>query len=302
MKRILFSLVILSLLLAGCQSTPTPTPTAAPIVVQDGLERTVTLAEPALRIVSAAPSNTEILFAIGAGAQVVGRDDFSDYPPEAQALPAVGGGWNDYNEEAIISLQPDLVLMAGINTPEQVKALEDAGITVYFLANPTTLEELYANLEIVGKLTGHEKEAADLAVSLRARVKAVTERIAAYSSKPVVFYELDASVPSSPWTAGPGTFIDTLIGMAGGLNLAGDLEGAWVQISQEELILRDPDIILLGDANYGVTVESVAQRPGWEVLKAVKDGKVFPFDDNLLSRPGPRLVDALEALAKILHP
>lgn len=302
MNRFLFFLVILSLLLAGCQSSPAPTPTAAPIVVQDGLERTVSLAQPALRIVSAAPSNTEILFAIGAGSQVVGRDDFSDFPPEALSLPGVGGGWNDYNEEAIIALQPDLVLMAGLNTPEQVKALEDAGITVYYLPNPTTLEELYANLDTVGKLTGHEKEATDLVASLRARVQAVTERIAVYSFKPVVFYELDASVPSSPWTAGPGTFIDTLIDMAGGFNLAMDLHGAWIQISQEELILRDPDIILLGDANYGVTVESVAQRPGWEVLKAVREGKVFPFDDNLLSRPGPRLVEGLEALAKILHP
>jgi iron complex transport system substrate-binding protein len=234
-------------------ATVTPEPSPTPISVTDGLGRSVTLPKTAQRIVSAAPSNTEILFAVGAGSQVVGRDDFSDYPPEASDLPSVGGSMGAYNYEAMIALQPDLVLMTGINTPEQVKALEDVGITVYYLPNPTTLEEMYANLETVGKLSGHEQE---------------------------------ATTPAQPWTTGAGTIMDMLISMAGGHNVFNDMNTSWAQVSQEELIVRDPYIILLGDSAYGITIESVGQRPGWDVLSAVKNGRVYAFDDNLVSRPG----------------
>jgi len=126
--------------------TPVSEPTPKPLSIIDGLGREVTLAEPAQRVVSLAPSNTEILFAVAAGEQVVGRDEFSDYPEDASSLPSVGGGFGDYNLEAIVDMQPDLVLAAEINTPEQVKAIEDLGLTVYLLPNPTTLEEMYGNL------------------------------------------------------------------------------------------------------------------------------------------------------------
>jgi iron complex transport system substrate-binding protein len=126
--------------------------------------------------------------------------------------------------------------------------------------------------------------------------------IATTTTRPLVFYELDATEPTKPWTAGPGTFVDQLIARAGGTNLGGSLDGAWVQISQEVLILDDPDIILLGDSAYGITSEQVAARAGWENLKAVTNGQVYPFDDNLVSRPGPRLVDGLIEFARILHP
>jgi iron complex transport system substrate-binding protein len=262
----------------------------------------VHLPAPAERIVSLAPSNTEILFAIGAGEQVVGRDDFSDYPPEAQNLPGVGGGFGDYNIEAIVDLQPDLVLAAEINTPEQVKALADLGITVYLLSNPTTLEEMYGNLELVGRLTGKSVQARSLVESLKGRVAAVDELIGQVDSKPSVFYELDGTDPAKPWTAGAGTFIDALIARAGGVNITSDLTGQYMQFSIEELLVRDPAIILLGDAAYGVTPESVAQRTGWKDLQAVKNNRIYPFDDNLVSRPGSRLVDGLEELARLIHP
>ncbi len=283
---------------------PTPAePTTAPIVLTDGLQRPVTLDQPALRIVSLASSNTEILFAIGAGDQVVGRDDFSDFPAEVKDLPSVGGSMGNYNLEAITSLQPDLVLVAGINTPEQVKALEELNIKVFYLGNPTDLQEMVENLRIVGQLTGHEREALALADSLQARVKAVEDKLVGVEFRPKVFYELDASMdPSKPWTAGAGTFVDTIIKMAGGENVAAGMSEAWAQISQEELLVADPAIILLGDAAYGTTPDSVAQRPGWDVMRAVKENKIFAFDDNLVSRPGPRLVDGLETMAKILHP
>jgi iron complex transport system substrate-binding protein len=232
----------------------------------------------------------------------VGRDDFSDYPAEAKAVATVGGNMGNYDNEAIVALKPDLVLMTGINTPEQVKALEELGITVFYLPNPTTLDEMYANLVTVGRLTGHAADAAALVDSLKARVKAVTDKVSVSSYRPAVFYELDGSEPSKPWTAGAGSFVDMLITLAGGENVAGGVAGGWAQFSQEELIVQNPDIILLGDAAYGVTIEAVASRPGWENINAIQNGKVYAFDDNTVSRPGPRLVDGMEAMAKLFVP
>jgi iron complex transport system substrate-binding protein len=232
----------------------------------------------------------------------VGRDEFSDFPVEAKDLPSIGGGFGDYNQEAIVDLEPDLVLAAEINTPEQVQSLADLGLNVFWLKNPATMDEMYANLQTVGRLTGHETEAVELSESLKARVADVDQAVSGASEAPTVFYELDGSEPNAPWTAGPGTFIDTLIRMAGGENVAGDVEGQYVQISLEKLVVEDPAIILLGDAAYGVTPESVGQRAGWESLAAVENERIYPFDDNLVSRPGPRLVEGLETLAKLIHP
>lgn len=306
MKR-LFSLVLFTALLAGllaaCATASAPTPgPAAVLTVTDGLGRTLNLDPNPQRVISLAPSNTEILYAVGAGGLVVGRDDFSNFPEEARALPSVGGSMGDYNLEQIANLQPDLVLAAEINTPEQVKALEDLGIQVYYLSNPTDLEGVFQNLLIVGELTGRQSQAEELAASLRARVEAVGQKVAGASVRPKVFYELDGSEPSKPWTTGKGTFMDLLIGLAGGENIGSGMDSAWGQLSLEALLLADPDFILLGDAAYGVTPEQVAARAGWEQLKAVQTGQVIPFNDDMASRPGPRLVDALEILARTLHP
>jgi iron complex transport system substrate-binding protein len=316
LQKILIALVGLTLLLAACAPAPTETPAldikatatfeptlteapvTSPIRLTDGLGRKVELAGPAQKIVSLTPATTEILFAIGAGAHVVGRDMFSDFPPEAMDAADIGGSWGEYNTEAIVNLNPDLVLAGGINPPELVASLENLGMTVYFLGNPNTLEELYANIEILGSMTGNENSASDLVASLDERAKAVDMALADVTEKPMVYYELD----STPYTAGPGTFVDLLIDRAGGTNFGASMDSAWAQISLEQLVLADPSIIVLGDSAYGETPETVAARPGWSVLTAVQNQQIFAFDDNLVSRPGPRLVDGLEALARLIHP
>jgi iron complex transport system substrate-binding protein len=321
LRRILLYTLLLALL-AAC--APQTTPTIAPVATEvpateapmtespteavattltftDGLGREVKLDGPAQRVISMAPSNTEILFAIGAADQVVGRDTLSDFPEEAKTVADIGSTFDALNTELIVSLKPDLVLLAEINPSEQVKQLEDLGLTVYYLKNPLTLEEMYGNLEMVAQMTGHEDEAATLIESLKARVAAVDEKIAPISSRFTVFYELDATDPAKPYTAGKGTFITQLIERAGGFNIAADLDG-YPQMSLEQVVAADPAFIILGDARYGVSAETIAQRPGWENLTAVKSGNVFPFNDDLVSRPGPRLVDALEELAKLLRP
>lgn len=300
-----FSLILAACTTPAAQVTPTPTalPTPEPLSLMDGLGRTVVLpAGPAQRVVSLAPSNTEVLFAVGAGAQVVGRDEFTNYPEEATSLPTVGGSMGNYNAEAIVALKPDLVLAAEINPPELVQSLADLGLTVFYLANPTDMPSMYVNLLTVAELTGHVAEAQELVASLTARVEAVQEKVAPLSYAPVVFYELDATDPNAPYTTGPGTFMDLLINLAGGINAASNTGTPWAQLSVEELLVQNPQVILLGDAAYGISVESVKARPGWDVLDAVKNDQVYPFNDDLASRPGPRLVDGLEELARLLHP
>lgn len=331
MKRFQSLLLVLALFLVSLSAcapaaTPTPTPTLAPtatavatatiaptptftvtvaptIEVPDGMGGTLTLEAPAQKIISLAPSNTELLFAVGAGSQVIAREEFSNYPQEAQALPSVGGSMGKYDTEKMVSLQPDLVLASPLTAPETLQALKDLGFTLVVVPNPTTLEDMYANIELVGKITGHENEAQELVASLKDRQQKILAVVAKASSKPKVFYELDASQdPAKPWTSGPGTFIDQLITLAGGVNVGASLQGEWAQISLEELLVQNPDVILLGDANWGVTPESVAQRTGWEKLDAVKNGKVFPINDDLISRPGPRQIDGLAELVRLLHP
>jgi iron complex transport system substrate-binding protein len=279
---------------------PTDTPTG--MTFTDGFGREVKLTGPAQRVVSLAPSNTEILFAVGAGSQVVGRDEFSDYPQEAKSVESIGGSMGQYSTEAIVAAKPDLVLAAEINTPELVKQLDDLGLTVYYLKNPTTLEEMYVNLEIIGQLTG--QDVTELVDSLKARVAAVDEKIAPLSYRPVIFYEIDATDASKPYSYGPGTFGDLLIQRAGGENLVSlaGITDAYPQLSLEQIVASNPTMIVLGDSMWGVTPESVAARAGWDTIAAVQNDQIFPFDDNLVSRPGPRLVDGLEQLAKLLHP
>jgi iron complex transport system substrate-binding protein len=314
-RKSLFALLIVIFLAAcGPAATAVPTQTAAPIALPsltpttpaihltDGLNRPVSLPEPAQRIVSLAPSNTEVLFAVGAGAQVVGRDSFSDFPAGAKSVQDIGGSMGKYDTEAIVALHPDLVLAGEINTPELVSSLEQLGLTVYYLKNPVTLEEMYTNLETVGTLTGHADKAANTVDSLKGRVAAVDARIAPLNSRPTVYYELDASDPAKPYTAGAGTFVDQLIQRAGGVNVFSQLQSPYAPISLEQLVVADPQIIILGDAAYGESAEKLAARPGLASLQAVKSKQIYAFDDNLVSRPGPRLVDGLEALAKLLHP
>ncbi len=287
------------------EPSPTPipaTPTPTPLQFTDDLGRTITLAGCPTRVVSISPNITEGLFAIGAGNLVVGRDTNSDYPPEVKNITDVGSFYQNLPLENLLALEPDLVIAAEIISKDQVSQMEEAGLTVYWQANPKSLEDLYRNLETLGQLTCREEQAQELVAQLKERVQAVREAVAQVETRPKVFYELDATDPEQPWTAGPGSFIDILIREAGGENVAGELDTPWAQVSLEKLLEWNPDIIVLGDANYGVTPEAVAQRPGWAALKAVQEGRVYPVDGNLFSRPGPRLVDGLETLAVLFHP
>lgn len=294
------------------KTAPVPTPTDLPTAVSsptrvgiewvDDLGREGVLQEPAERVISLAPSNTEILFAIGAGDVLVGRDEFSDFPAQALEVSSIGSVYGEINLEAIVALDPDLVLAAEINSPEHVDAIQALGIQVYYLANPDDFEGLFENITTLGRLTGRETLAQNLANQLEERVRKVLGSLEGRPSVRV-YYEIDGvDDPTAPWTTGSGTFQHHLITMAGGENIAADLEG-WKKINVEEIISRDPEVIIYEEAPWiPTTAESIADREGWGGIKAVIEGSIYGIDTQWTGRPGPRYVDAFEAMAEMLHP
>lgn len=284
--------------------TPVPSeePKPEPIVVKDDLEFDVILEIPAQIIVSISPNLTEILFGIGAGDRLVGRDSNSQFPEAALEAADLGAMWDGIPVEDILAMEPDLILAGEIYAADAIQELRDLGLTVYWQANAEDFDGLYENIRKIAVLTGTEDKAEALVISLQERVSTLEGKLEGVEDIPLVFYELDASDPANPWTTGAGTFISYIINKAKGQNLGDVLDGEWVQISSEELIAQNPDYILLADALYGITPESVAERAGWSEISAVTDGKLLPFDPFILSVPGPRLVDGFEQLAEMIHP
>lgn len=287
--------------------TPTSRPPATtsagfPVTLTDDLGRQVTISAPPQRIVSLVPSNTEILFAVGAGQQVVGVTEYCDYPPEAQTREKIGGfSAKTISVEKIVALEPDLVLSAGEIQQSVIEALEQAEIPVFALA-PERLAGVYHNIETVGRLTGRETQAAEVVAEMQDRVAAVTEKSQQIpeDKRPAVFYE----VWDEPlMTAGPTTFVGELIELAGGKNIFADVSEEYPQVSAETVIQRDPDVVL-GPDTHGeeLIAENIKARPGWENIRAVKEGRIYLVNGDIVSRSGPRLVDALEAIARTLHP
>lgn len=277
-------------------ATPTPVP-AFPLTLRDDAGREVTLSQEPQRIVSLAPSNTETLYALGLGERVVGVTEFDNYPPEVKRKPVVGG-FADVNLEQVVAQRPDLVLATGIHTGGVVEQLEQAGLTV-FVIEPTDVAEVIEKIRLVGRITGVEEAAQALADDLSERVEAIEARVAEAEARPRVFYELSSDL----YTAGPGSFIHDLILRAGGENIAAQTGQAYPQLSSEVIVEGDPQVIFLGDANYGESAETVAARPGWSQVTAVREGRMVAVtDDDIVSRPGPRIVQGLELIARGIHP
>ncbi len=285
---------------------PTTAPTIEPepekIVIIDDLGIEIVLEAPAQKIISISPSLTEILYSVGAGDKLIGRDSNSMFPEAALEAVDLGGMWDGIPVEDFLAMEPDLILAGEIYSAEAIAELRELGLTVYWQANPDSFEGLYENIKDIAYLAGMEDQAAALVESLIIRVEGLSEKLQNVEKMPLVFYELDASDPSNPWTPGADTFISYVIGQAKGLNLGDSLTGEWVQISSEALIAQNPAFILLADALYGITPESLAERAGWAEIEAVVDGNVYPFDPFILSVPGPRLIDGFEQVAEILHP
>ncbi len=287
---------------AAAATAASTTASQTGVTVTDSAGRSVTFASPPTRIISLAPSTTEIVCAVGACAQLVGVDQFSDFPAEVKELPRISDGFNP-NYEQIVAAKPDLVLAAGVTAPDVIKKLEELQLPVLVVgAEKTSFETIMSEIRMVGTVLGASAKADAVAGELEKQIEDVRTRVATATTKPRVFWELDATDPAKPFTAGPGSFVHEILTVAGGENIAAGASAPYPQLNAEEIIRADPQIIIMSDAAYGVAPESVGQRPGWDVITAVKENHVFPIDDNLVSRPGPRVGLGLEAAAKLIHP
>ncbi len=303
MKRYLMyllPLLLMALVLTGCDRTATtasaPDPETFSVTVKDDAGETLTLDEAPERLLSLAPSNTEILFALDLGERIVGVTDFCDFPEEAKEKDKVGG-FADPNIEKIISLEPDLVFtVSGLQDPV-VEKLRDEGFNV-FVVNPTTVDELPDVIRRVGRVTDVADNADELAGELEDRIAAVREKVAEAAGTPSVFYE----VYSEPlMTAGKNTLINDLIGVAGGASLGNELDEDYPQFSLETLIEQDPDVYFASTGSMSEP-KDIAAREGWEGLSVSANDRIHVIDENIINRSGPRLIDALEQFAALIHP
>jgi iron complex transport system substrate-binding protein len=283
-------------------ASPSPSPSAAPAfptTLTDDEGTAVKLAAEPKKIVSLTPSATETLFALGVGDRVVGKvEDLSLYPPEAGAIPVVAK-FGEVDVEQIVGFGTDLVIAGGnsFNPPDKIAQLRTLGVPVLVLYAPD-IPTVFTDIELIGAAVGKTPEAKDLTTSMQAgfdQIQAATTGL----SKPRVFYELDAS--QKIYTAADKSFLAAMIELAGGDPITTGSTTNF-EIPLETLITKDPEIILLGDAAYGTTAEVVEGRPGWNVMTAVKAKAIKPVDDVVITRPGPRLVEGLRALAAAIHP
>ena len=292
------SVLLISVFCANAQETMT----VETVTFTDDLHREVTVPMPLTSVVTLAPSLTETLAYLGAEDLITAVDINSDFPESLSELPRITGWDMSINYEELVALGPDLILASEMTSLEAISSMEDLGLNVFCIKNPADFPELFESILMIGELIGKTPEAEELTAALSDRAAEIEAAAAEAVDKPLVFYEIDATDPAKPWTAGKGTFISKLIQMAGGVNLGDELDGEWIQISLEALLKADPQIILLGDSMYGSTAEAASQRTGWSEISAVKSGKLFEFDDNLVTRPGPRLVEGFELIAQMIHP
>ncbi len=311
-SRTLFSLTLLALLsallLAACGSTGatggTTTGSTKPLLAKDANGTAITIPATApQRIVSLTAGNSEMLAAVGAGSRVVGVDSTTNYPADLAGKPKVSDpATGAINVEQVVALKPDLVLSWNHFSGDADQKLTQAGVTVIDLPG-MDLSGTLTEIRLVGQLTHDEKAADALVDGLQKRIDTVKSKVA--SATPVSVYMEVGYTPAPPYAFGAGSFGDEVIKLAGGTNIFGTETsgGGYPAVSDERIIAANPAVIILTeDPSYGGDPQQVAKRTGWADLAAVKNSKVYAINPDPIQRPGPRLVDALEQVAKLLHP
>lgn len=265
------------------------------ITIIDSFDRSVTIEKAAVRVVSIAPSVTETIFALGKGDILKGRTDYCDYPAAAQGIPSIGS-LREPDIEAIAELEPDIVIASTHFTKESLDKLTALSISVVVLANQNSFDGAYRTIEDIARLTGAEDEGKALISSMKTTVNEVKEAVTG-RDKPSVYYVIGFG-EYGDFTAGGDTFINQIIEMAGGNNIASGIKG-W-SFSLEQIVESDPDIVVC--SKFWNTKDSIIITNGYMDLRAVKNEQLFEIDNNMLDRQGPRLAEGLKALAEIIHP
>ncbi len=303
-RQLLFFSVLLTaaaMALSSCgddEEGVAPTSTSAgafPLNIQQSDGQNLALDQPPQRIVSLSTHATEILCGIGAGEQMVAVESYANCPPGSKSKPELDA--YEPNLEAIAGYNPDLVYVFG-DTDGIVEALRRAEIPVLYLELPPSLEGVLEQIELFGRLSGHENEAQELVQSMRERMDAVREKVADVGQGPRIFHELDPTY----FTAAPNSFVGDFYNLLKAKNIAEGAADEYPQLSAEVIVQRDPEVIVLADEAGGVTADSVRQRPGWDQITAVKNNRICVIVPELVSVSGPRVVDGLEALAGCLYP
>ncbi|MCH7485343.1 MAG: ABC transporter substrate-binding protein [Chloroflexi bacterium] len=271
-----------------------PDASAFPAEITDGSGRLLTIEAAPQAIASLSAGHTEILYAIGAADAMTAVDNTSDCPAAVASLEHVDAF--SPSVESIVALGADVVVLF-FDPGDLVQSLEDLGVTVLMMPSPSTIAGVYEQIEVLGDATGHAAEADTLIASMRVAVSEITNGLDALDA-PTFFHEVD----NTYYTAGPGSFIADLYDQLGAENIAEATGQPFPQMSAEAIIAADPQVIILADEDAGESADTVAARPGWGAIAAVQDGRVHVVSPDIVSRPGPRLVEALETLAGYLYP
>ncbi len=268
--------------------------TQYPLEVTDGLGNTVTLEAEPEKIVSLAPNVTEILYALGLGDKIIGTSEFSDYPAEAAEIETVGGAAG-FDMERITELDPDLIITNGVvDGLDETATNAQIAVAGYY---PQSMEEVQNQILQVGVLTNRQTDAEGIVANMKERMEAVVASVEGLD-RPTVFYE----VWGDPlMVAGKGSFINEIITLAGGTDVAGDAE-PYSNYDVEQLVAADPDIYMINDGDPSLNKDTLAARPGYEGLSALENDRVVTVNADHISRPGPRLIQGLEEVADLLHP
>lgn len=276
--------------------------TAFPVTITDDADRKVKIEKEPESIVSIQASPTEIAFALGLGEKVVGVSDYDNYPKEVEKIQKVGA--QDINSEVVLSLQPDMVFVTDYHYethPDILKQFEDAGINVIVVGDAASFKDVYGKIEMIGKATGTEKKAKEIVTDMQNRLEKIKETAKnEVKDKKRVWVEV-APAPDI-YTTGKGTFMHEMLEAIQAVNVAEDQEG-WVKLTEEEIVKLNPDVII---TTYGYYVDEpskqVLSREGWAEVPAIKDKQVFDVENDTVTRPGPRLIEGVETLAKFIYP
>lgn len=251
------------------------------------------------KLISLSPAATETLFALGLDNQIIGDTTFCNYPEAAKKIPKVGT-FSDPNIERIVSLKPDIIFTAGLEQAPSVDRLQKLGFKI-IVSDPKNIPELFASIIEIGEVTGKQGEAELVVLNMRKRIAAITAKVKKIplDKRPKAFIEI--------WydpimTAGPGSIVAEILNLAGGINIAYDAPRSYSRFSSEVIIERDPDVIILGYMTKENTKDTLSKRFGWGKIKAVRNKRVISnIDPDIIFRPGPRIVDGLEAIYKNLY-
>ncbi len=282
----------------SCSQEPaiaTPKTSGFPISVADDTGHQITLQEPPSAIISLSAGHTEILYALGAGGQIIAADNFSDCPAKASQLTHL----DSYapSVESIIALKPDLVILF-FDPGDLVNSLSAANIPALLLQSPASVSKVYRQIDLLGQVTGHPDETGALITRMRDAIAAVTKKLEGVDQGPKVFHEVD----NTYYTSGPGSFVADLYKLLKARNVADATGQPFPQMTSEAIVQADPEVIILADEVAGESADTVSARPGWSGISAVKNKRIHAINPDIISRPGPRLVEALQTLAKLLYP